>query len=89
MPMSPGSVRAVRMGELPFRSESRLTIPSLAAGLLLLGWAAISGVSLLLDASLSPRFLDLPLGAFLAGQGALLGIVIVGMRFTRVERSPE
>lgn len=81
--MRPVSVRAGRTAELPFKSESRLAIPGLAAGLLLLGWAAVAGFSLLLDTSLSPRFLDLPLGAFLAGQGALIGLVIVGVRLTR------
>ena len=64
-------------------AESRLTMTGMAAALLLLGWAVIAGATFFLDSSLSPRFLDLPLGAFLAGQGAVMGLVVVGMRVTR------
>lgn len=67
-------------------AESRLTMTGMAAALLLLGWAVIAGATLFLDSSLSPRFLDLPLGAFLAGQGALMGLVVVGVRVTRNSR---
>ncbi len=54
------------------------------ASLLLGGWAIATGASFLLaDAT---RFLDMPLGAFMAGQGALLGVVIVGVRVSGADR---
>lgn len=54
------------------------------AALLLGGWAVATGASFLLaDAT---RFLDMPLGAFMAGQGALLGVVIVGVRVSGADR---
>ncbi len=54
------------------------------AFLLLGGWAVATGASFLLaDAT---RFLDMPLGAFMAGQGALLGVVIVGVRVSGADR---
>ena len=54
-----------------------------ATGLLLSIWALLVVGSFMLDDTMSPRFLDLPLGAFLAGQGALMGLVLVGIRIAR------
>jgi putative solute:sodium symporter small subunit len=48
-------------------------------------WALVVVGSFVLDDTLSPRFFDLPLGAFLAGQGALMGLVIVGIRVARAD----
>lgn len=42
------------------------------------GWALLIAAGFLIGDAI--RFLDLPLGAFVAGQGALLGVVIVGVR---------
>lgn len=73
----------VRRSDDRMSPESRLTVTTMAAATLLVAWALIAAASLLLDTTLSPRFLDLPLGAFLAGQGALVGLVIVGVRVSR------
>ena len=48
-------------------------------------WGLVTVGSFMLDDQLSPRFLDLPLGAFLAGQGALMGLVMVGIRIVRTD----
>jgi uncharacterized membrane protein len=52
----------------------------LAVALLLGGWTVAAALLLLIGDPLGARFLDLPLGALLAGQGALVGLVIVGVR---------
>jgi len=50
---------------------------------LIAGWSATSLLALIaLDAG-QTRFLDLPLGAYLAIQGAVLCIVLVGMSAAR------
>jgi putative solute:sodium symporter small subunit len=56
-----------------------------ATGTLLAVWSLLTLGSFMLDDTLAPRFLDMPLGAFLAGQGALMGLVIVGMRVARAD----
>lgn len=48
------------------------------AALFLGGWALLIASAFLIGDAI--RFLDLPLGALVAGQGALLGVVIVGVR---------
>lgn len=67
--------------------EGRLTFSaSIGATTVLLSiWALLVVGSFVLDDTLSPRFFDLPLGAFLAGQGALMGLVIVGIRVARAD----
>jgi len=52
--------------------------------LLLGGWALATALCFM--AGDATRFLDLPLGAFMAGQGALLGVVIVGVRVSGIDR---
>jgi putative solute:sodium symporter small subunit len=83
--MAVSRARAVQAGRSDDRMspESRLTVTTVAAATLLVAWALIATASLLLDTTLSPRFLDMPLAAFLAGQGALVGLVIVGVRVSR------
>lgn len=68
--------------------ETRWTVNRMAGALLLGAWGVATLGSFLIDPSMSPRFLDMPLGAFLAGQGALVGLVIIGVRVTRVD-SPD
>lgn len=66
-------------------SSSRLATMNVAmAALLIAGWGVATAVGFLLEDS--TRFLDLPLGAFIAGQGALLGVVIVGVRISGADR---
>jgi putative solute:sodium symporter small subunit len=68
-------------------NQGRLTFSAgtIATTALLSIWALVAVGSFMLDDTLSPRFLDLPLGAFLAGQGALMGLVIVGIRVARTD----
>lgn len=68
-------------------NQGRLTFSTstIATTALLSIWALVAVGSFMLDDTLSPRFLDLPLGAFLAGQGALMGLVIVGIRVARTD----
>ena len=68
-------------------NQGRLTFSAstVATTALLSIWALVAVGSFMLDDTLSPRFLDLPLGAFLAGQGALMGLVIVGIRVARTD----
>lgn len=73
-----------KSSSLPLNTESRLTMTGMAAASLLLGWAAIAAGTFVFDQTLSIRFLDMPLGAFLAGQGALVGLVVVGVRVSRL-----
>lgn len=62
--------------------EARLGRPLI--GLLLSGWALATLAGLMLtDATM---FLDLPLGAYLAGQGAFLGLIVVGFSAIRFDR---
>jgi uncharacterized membrane protein len=44
------------------------------------GWTLLVAGSFMFDDVATMRFLDLPIGAFLAGQGALMGLVLVGYR---------
>jgi len=55
--------------------------------LLLGGWSVAAGLLWAIGDSMGARFLDLPLGALLAGQGALVGLLIVGVRVVSVEES--
>jgi uncharacterized membrane protein len=61
-------------------AETRLMLNRWLA--LLLGgcWLAAMVATFLLDATLGKRFLDLPLSALIAGQGALFAVVLVGVR---------
>jgi putative solute:sodium symporter small subunit len=63
----------------------KISASMLATTALLSIWGLVAVGSFLVDDTLSPRFLDLPLGAFLAGQGALMGLVIVGIRVARAD----
>jgi len=62
------------------RNSHRLDLSTGAATTLLLGWLA---ASLAAFAVADARgVLDLPVGALFAGQGALIGLVLVGVRFS-------
>jgi putative solute:sodium symporter small subunit len=50
---------------------------------LVVGWVAVAALSFLLDRLAGVRFLNLPLGLFVAGQGALIALVIVAVRAAR------
>lgn len=54
-------------------------------GLLLAGWAAASLAALLLVDVGPMRFLDLPLGVYLAAQGAFVAAVAVALALNHVE----
>jgi uncharacterized membrane protein len=61
-------------------SDGKWRLNRVAIALLLGGWTTAAALLLLIGDPLGARFLDLPLGALLAGQGALVGLVIVGVR---------
>ena len=84
MSMQHGVRNRAKSSSLPLTAESRLTMTGMAAASLLFGWAVIAAGTFVLDQTLSVRFLDMPLGAFLAGQGALVGLVVVGVRVSRL-----
>jgi uncharacterized membrane protein len=44
------------------------------------GWGLAALATLVVGEFAGMRFLDLPLGAFVAGQGALVSLVVVGVR---------
>ncbi len=71
--------------ETPARAETRWTMNRVAALLLVGGWAAVAALTLMLDGFASIRFLDMPIGAYLAGQGALVAGVLVAVRVARPE----
>jgi uncharacterized membrane protein len=58
-------------------------LPTLA---LLAGWIGAVVATLLVDAALGPRFLDLPLSALVASQGAMVALVVVGVRTAALDR---
>jgi uncharacterized membrane protein len=66
-------------------SDGKWRVGRLATVVLVGGWAAAATVLLAVGDPLGARFLDLPLGALLAGQGALVGLVIVGVRVTAAQ----
>lgn len=72
--------------------ETRWTVNRMAGVSLIGAWVLATVASFLvdpvmIDPTLSSRFLDMPLGAFLAGQGALIGLVIIGVRVSRNGRA--
>jgi uncharacterized membrane protein len=67
------------------QGEGKWRLNRLAAMFLLGGWTAAAALLLVIGEPLGARFLDLPLGALLAGQGALVGLVIVGVRVVAAE----
>jgi uncharacterized membrane protein len=86
MPRIQDSIVRRRLTQQSLTAEARFTMTGAGAIGLFAGWVLVAAASLMLDSSLSPRFLDLPLGAFLAGQGAVLGLVVVGVRVARAGR---
>lgn len=69
--------------EATAKAETRWTMNRVAVALLLSGWAAVAILTLALDGFATLRFLDLPIGAYLAGQGALVAGVLVAVRMAR------
>ena len=65
------------------KAETRWTMNRVAVALLLSGWAAVAILTLALDGVATLRFLDLPIGAYLAGQGALVAGVLMAVRMAR------
>ncbi len=55
--------------------------------LLLGGWSVAAALLYAIGDSMGARFLDMPLGALLAGQGALVGLLIVGVRVVSVDET--
>lgn len=49
------------------------------------GWTLAALLTFLFDDPSGTRFLDLPLGAYMAGQGAFVALVLVGVRFASEE----
>lgn len=75
----------MNVGSTSGRGCIRRELNGRVAGGLIAGWSAAVLVGLCL-ADLGPlQFLDLPLGAYLAGLGALVGLVIIGVRLAPVD----
>ena len=72
--------------EAAAKAETRWTMNRVAVLLLLSGWAGVAGLTLMLDGVAALRFLDLPIGAYLAGQGALVAGVLIAVRVARGDR---
>ncbi len=53
------------------------------------GWSLAAAATWLIGEVAGARFLDLPLGAFVAGQGALVSLVVVGVRIARTDETPD
>ena len=64
--------------QLAARAENRWRVNRTAVALLLGAWAMAASLMMLMGDPLGARFLDLPLGVYLAGQGAVIALVIVG-----------
>lgn len=72
------------------KAESRWQVNRMAVALLLGAWAAAAALTMLMGDPLGARFLDLPLGVFLAGQGAVIALVILGFSLAgRAERDGQ
>jgi uncharacterized membrane protein len=65
---------------------TRWTVGRLASLFLLGGWIAVVAATVLIDAALDRRFLDLPLSALVATQGALFALVLVGVRVSALDK---
>lgn len=64
--------------DVAFR-DAGLTPSSIA--MLVLGWIVVSLIAFFAADAVTARFFDLPLGAFFAGQGALVwAVVVIGLR---------
>jgi uncharacterized membrane protein len=50
------------------------------------GWIAVVALTLLVDAALGRRFLDLPLSALVASQGALFACALVAVRVSSLDK---
>jgi uncharacterized membrane protein len=61
----------------------RREMSSRVSGGLVVGWIALCLASLAAADGAPMRFLDLPLGAYLAIQGAFVGLVLIGVSFLR------
>ncbi|TVQ57054.1 MAG: DUF4212 domain-containing protein [Rhodobacteraceae bacterium] len=61
------------------RTRNRWQVNRAAVASLLGAWAAAAALLILMGEPLGARFLDLPLGVYLAGQGAVIGAVILGV----------
>lgn len=86
MPFGHGEKLRAKAKEMHAAPETGFSVTSLGAAGLFAGWILVALASLMVDSTLSPRFLDLPLGALLASQGAVLGLVVVGVRVARSKR---
>jgi putative solute:sodium symporter small subunit len=58
-------------------------IDARAAGAILGGWGLLTLVAFSMTDVFAATFLGLPFGAYIAGQGALLGLVIIGLTVSR------
>jgi uncharacterized membrane protein len=65
---------------------ARWNVGRLATLVLLGGWIAAVAATLLIDAALGRRFLDLPLSALVASQGALFALSLVAVRVSALDR---
>lgn len=65
------------------RTAAGREIDARAAGVIVGGWGLLTLCAFSLTDVLAVRFLGVPFAAYLAGQGALLGLVLVGVTVTR------
>jgi putative solute:sodium symporter small subunit len=65
------------------KAETRWTMNRVAVLLLMSGWAMVAVLTFAVDGFATLRFLDLPIGAYLAGQGAMVAGVLVAVRISR------
>lgn len=72
-----GWARGLRLGATRGETGGRLS------GGLILGWVGLSLATLALADGAPMRFLDLPLGAYLAIQGAFVALVLIGVSLLR------
>ncbi len=72
-------------GDTGSGSRTRWRVSRDARIALVAGWVAVAALSFLLDRLAGVRFLNMPLGLFVAGQGALIALVIVAVRAARDE----
>ena len=61
-------------------AETRWELNRIATKALIGGWGLAALGAFLVGEVTGARFLDLPIGAFVAGQGAFVSLVVVGVR---------
>lgn len=67
--------------------EGRWELNRISTRALIGGWSLAAAATFLIGEVAGARFLDLPLGAFVAGQGALVSLLVVGVRVARTDEA--